>query len=272
MNPENRIVRKVRDARRKGEKLFCGYITLGYPSVRFTKKIIPAMEKAGVDLVELGIPFSDPQADGRVIQHASEIALRRGVKPSDAFRLLRQLRSGGLKVPVIFFSYYNPIVRFGTGRFVKEMKRSGFDGLIVPDLPPDEDAGFAKILRSQGIAVIYLAAPTTKKERLSLIAKASSGFVYYVSLKGVTGIRREVACDLQAQIRRVRNVTTKCVMVGFGVSNPSQAHETARVSDGVIVGSAIIEVIRKSRGDSEKVMRFIRAMVAATKRSDARRP
>jgi len=259
----------VSHAKKNGEKLFCGYLTLGYPNLAFTRKMILRMEKIGVDILELGIPFSDPLADGPVIQAASEAALKKGVSPADAFNLCRDLRREGLKMPVVFFSYYNPILNYGMLRFVREMKRSGFDGLIIPDLPPDEDVAFRRLVSREGLAMIFLAAPTTKDERLKLISKLSKGFLYYVSLKGVTGIRRQLSGDLGAQIRRIRKMSDRPVLIGFGISNPGQAAQASRVSDGVIVGSAIVDVIRESRGNVGLVSRLVERLVKATKLAGA---
>lgn len=263
----NRLVRSVSEARKLKRKLFCAYVTLGYPSLDFTRKVIPAIEASGADMIEVGIPFSDPQADGPVIQHASENSLRKGTRAADAFKVCRDLRKKGLRIPMIFFSYYNPIIRFGRERFLRELKSSGYDGLIIPDLPPDEDRLFAAEMRRGGIAQIYLAAPTTKKERLRLVARASTGFVYYVPLKGVTGMRKNTAEGLAGKIREIRKLTNKPVLVGFGVSNPKQAYETAKAADGVIVGSAIVEAIRKSRGNVGTVAGFVLGMVRSARKA-----
>jgi len=262
---KNRLTARTLKAKRNGEKLFCGYITLGYPNLSFTRNMILRMEEIGVDIVELGIPFSDPLADGPVIQAASEAALKKGVSPADAFRLCRDLRRDGLRLPVIFFSYYNPIMSFGASRFVREMKKAGFDGLIVPDLPPDEDIEFRKLISREGLAMVFLASPTTKDKRLIFISNASKGFIYYVSLKGVTGIRKNLSGDLGDQIRRIREVSDLPVLIGFGVSDPRQAHKASRCADGVIVGSAIIDAIRRSGGDIRKVSRLVERLVISTK-------
>jgi len=263
----NRLVLSVAEARKNKRKLFCAYVTLGYPSLEFTRKVIPALEASGADMIEVGIPFSDPQADGPVIQRASESSLRRGTRAGDAFKMCRDLRKTGLRIPLIFFSYYNPIIRFGRERFLRELKSSGFDGLIIPDLPPDEDGSFTKRMKRGGIAQIYLAAPTTKKSRLRLIARASTAFVYYVPLKGVTGLRKNTSGGLGSRMREIRKLTDKPVLVGFGVSSPKQAYETAKAADGVIVGSAIVEAIRKSRGNVGMVAGFVRGMVRSARKA-----
>lgn len=263
----NRILARVAEAKRRGEKLFCAYLTLGYPSLSYTRDLIREMEALGVDLIELGFPFSDPLADGPVIQAASEAALRRGVGLADSFRVMRQLRRQGTRVPVIFFSYYNPIFHYGLARFARAMSRSGFDGLISPDLPPDEERELPRLLRERGLSMVYLVAPTTERRRIGEIARRSSGFLYYVSLKGVTGLRPRLARDVAGRVRGIKHLTAKPVLVGFGVSTPAQAREAARISDGVIVGSAIIKAIRDSRGDVKRAARSVRSLVRAVKKA-----
>lgn len=260
----NRMTRVLSRAAGNKRKLFCAFLTLGYPNLAFTKKLIKEMERAGVDMVELGFPFSDPLADGPVIQRASEQALRNKVSLRDALRLARSLRKEGCDIPLIFFSYYNPIFHQGTVRFAAELRQSGFDGIICPDLPPDEDTHFAREIKKNGLHNIYLVAPTTQRDRLRMIAARSSGFVYYVSLKGVTGMRKSLPADLKAQIARIKKVTAKPVLIGFGVSNPEQAKKACVVSDGVIMGSAIVNCIEKNNR-IPPVARFIRRMVEAVK-------
>jgi tryptophan synthase alpha chain len=260
---KNRLLNAFAHARRLGRKVFSAYVTLGYPTLGFTQRFVNALEDAGVDILELGFPFSDPLADGPVIQHASEVALRKAVTLDDAFRLGRRLRKESSRLALVFFSYYNPILQRGLKRFANELAASGFDGLISPDLPPDEDTELAHLLREKGIAVIYLAAPTTDPERLRLIAHRSTGFIYYVSLKGVTGMRKMLSRDLASKVRAIKRLTRKPVLIGFGVSNPAQARAAARLADGVIVGSAIVDAISKSGGKTGKVVKFVRALARA---------
>ncbi len=262
---KNRIERIFSQARQKKSKFFCAYLTLGYPSVDFTQRLILELESLGVDLIELGFPFSDPLADGPVIQQASEYALRKRVVFEDALRLARSLRNKGSEIPLIFFSYYNPIFHRGFKRFTVEIKKAGFDGLICPDLPPDEDSFFSNELKRQGISVIYLVAPTTDEKRLRLITQRSAGFIYYVSLKGVTGMRQSLSSDLRKKLARIRRMTVKPILVGFGVSNRSQVKEVCRFADGVIVGSAIVHHIAQSKGKFRKVSHFVRSLLKAAK-------
>jgi len=262
---KNRLIAYVEQKIRQQEKLFCAYLTLGYPNLRATEKLLMGFQTAGVDIIELGFPFSDPLADGPVIQHASECALANKVGLQDAFDMLAKLRQKGLTVPVIFFTYYNPVYHYGTGRLLAKLQKTGFDGLIIPDLPPDEDRFFQKQARAYNQALVYLAAPTTGKPRLKQIAAASQGFLYYVSLKGVTGMRQELARGLKQQVANIKREVKIPVLIGFGVSDKKQAKYAASCSDGVIVGSAIVNAIGAFKGNMDKVITQVRGLVQATK-------
>jgi len=264
---KNRLVRKINEAHGKKRKLFCAYLTLGFPSISYTEKLIVALVKVGADIIELGFPFSDPLADGPTIQFSSEYALRHGVKFDRAFQLVSRLRKRGVQVPILFFSYYNPIYQKGYKRFTQALKKSGFDGVIIPDLPPEEDRELPRLLRSKGLSLVYLVTPTSTSKRIKMITQKSSGFIYLVSLKGVTGVRKKLDANVVFHVCRIRKATRKAVLIGFGVSNPKQAHRMSRISDGVIVGSAFIEAIRRARGRLGPVVNFAKRMVSATKGS-----
>ena len=259
----NRLMAKIRAARREKRKLFCAFLTLGYPNVEATEKLIEGFAARGVDLVELGFPFSDPLADGPTIQFSSEEALKKGVKMEDAFRLVKELRKQGVKVPIIFFSYLNPIHHFGIKQFVPDAVRAGFDGLIVPDLPPEEEPELQKQCRKYGFPQIFFISPTTLKKRARMISHRSKGFIYYVSLRGVTGARKAMADDLKACVSRVRRSAKAPVLIGFGVSGPEQARALAKFSDGVIVGSAIVDSLKNSEGDLDRTIHFVSQMIKA---------
>jgi len=261
----NRLTEKIKTAKRKKEKLFCAFLTLGYPDLDKTKKLIPVFEEEGVDILELGFPFSDPLADGPTIQFSSEQALRRGVGLEDAFRIVTGLRKKNCQIPIIFFTYFNPVFHYGADRFLKRAKQSGFDGVIIPDLPPDQETGFRQKVNRVGLSQVFLIAPTTDKKRSQVIAHQSQGFIYYVSLRGVTGARRELPEDIRRHLRVLKSQTDKPILVGFGVSTPGQAACLAGMADGVIVGSAIISRLRQSKGRIEPVRRYVRAMVRHTK-------
>ncbi|MDA9101307.1 tryptophan synthase subunit alpha, partial [Omnitrophica bacterium] len=258
---KNRLVRKIKDSLSKKKKIFCAFITVGYPNLRVTEQLILELERAGTDIIELGFPFSDPMADGPTIQFSSEQALKKGVKLRDAFALVKNVRRKGCQIPVVFFSYLNPVFHYGKERFARAAAESGFDGLIIPDLPPEEESDLRKLCAKQGMAQIFLLAPTSGLERSRQIARASRGFVYYVSLRGVTGVRNALPADLKKDLRKVRRRISNPVLIGFGVSNTRQGADLSKLCDGVIVGSGIIDRIRRSGGKIEPAVKFVRSMV-----------
>lgn len=257
---KNRLVQKIEEAKRTKRKLFCAFLTLGYPNVRSSEKLIEGLAERGVDLIELGFPFSDPLADGPTIQFSSEAALKRGVTIQDSLRVVRNLRRRGVDLPILFFSYLNPIYRMGEIEFPRRLKEAGFDGLIVPDCPPEEDLPLWKACLRAGLAPVFLVAPTTTPGRARKIFARSRGFIYYVSIRGVTGARQGLARDLRVNIRRLRRLGRKPVLVGFGVSSPEQVKVIARLSDGVIVGSALVDRIRQSGGRLGPVFSFVESL------------
>lgn len=263
----NRLEAMTAGKREKGEKLFCAFTTLGFPDLPTTEKLIWRLEADGVDILELGFPFSDPMADGPTIQASSEAALRKGVGMEDAFRLVSRLRRAGLSMPVLFFSYLNPIYRYGVRAFLKKAAASGFDGVIIPDLPPGEEQDFERECRKSGLLQVFLVAPTTSPARAGKIARNSQGFIYYVSLKGVTGARSSLPPDIRINLKQLRKKTKKPVLVGFGVSTPGQARALSRLADGVIVGSALVKRLADGGKSLEPVSRFVRQMVRAVKGS-----
>jgi len=262
----NRLLQKIRQAKVGRSKLFCAFLTLGYPSLVSTKQLIQKFEASGVDIVELGFPFSDPLADGPTIQYSSERALAKGVRMRDAFRLTRQLRREGSRIPLIFFSYLNPIYHYGYRRFVRDATQSGFDGLIIPDLPPDAEHELQVLCRHQGLAQIFFIAPTTTSRRAVMIGKRSQGFIYYVSLRGVTGARRALPSDIHKSVSRLQRRVKKPFLVGFGISTTQQARKSSRGSQGVIVGSAVIDRLRRSKGSIRSAVRYIQTMARGVHR------
>ena len=260
----NRLIQKIKEARKEKRKLFCAYLTLGFPKLSVTEALIPALEKAGADVIELGFPFSDPLADGPTIQLTSAKAIEGGVKLKNAFELVRRLRRKGIKIPILFFSYLNPLMHYGMTHAIREMHQSGFDGLIVPDLPPEEGRMWEPWAKKLDLSLVYLIAPTTANQRMRMIAKRSNGFVYYVSLRGVTGARNAIPTDLTKNLRAIKKITHKPVLVGFGVAREEQAKAIARVSDGIIVGSALMDRIHHGRNPipaaSALVSRLVRAI------------
>ena len=225
-------------------KALIPYVTVGYPDVETTLKVVPLLAKNGADIIELGIPFSDPLADGVTIQRASFQALQHGVTTETCLEIAGQLRQQ-VDVPLVFMSYYNPLFKYGLDKFCNDCARAGIDGLIIPDLPPEEGSGLEKLAQNNTIDVIYLLAPTSTKERIRLVVEHSSGFIYLVSVTGVTGARQELPKSLSRFISRVRKFTDKPLCVGFGITTPEQARQVTRVADGVIIGSRLIQLIEQ---------------------------
>ena len=223
-------------------KALIPYVTVGYPSIEATLKVVPLLASSGCDIVELGIPFSDPLADGVTIQKASFRALQNGVTPNLCLEIAKQL-SHEVDIPLVFMTYFNPVFSYGLEEFCAACNRSGIDGLIIPDLPPEESSELEASTQRQGLDLIYLLAPTSTEERIRLIAERSRGFVYLVSVTGVTGARDRLPADLEAFVGRVRKVATQPLCVGFGISTPEQAMHAAEIADGVIVGSRIIQLM-----------------------------
>ena len=239
--------------RRTGHKALIPFVMGADPSPSATSQLLPALEDAGADLIEVGIPFSDPLADGPVIQAASARALKQGATPQRVLAAVAAARRR-LHVPVVLLSYWNPIVQFG-GRdspvaFLRAANDCGVSGVIVPDLPVEEGRPLQQAARQVGVAAIFLAAPTSPPERLRLIARASDGFIYYVSVTGTTGARRALPPGLVHGVRQLKLLTTKPVCVGFGISTPAQARAVAAIADGVIVGSALIKAMEGAVGAS----------------------
>lgn len=225
-------------------KALIAYLTVGYPDIETTYKVASVLLQEGCDIIELGIPFSDPLADGVTIQKASYQALQNGITPQVCFELASQLRQM-MAMPLVFMTYYNPIFSFGLEAFCQASARAGIDGLIIPDLPPEEGNELEAIARRLGLDLIYLLAPNGTDERISLVAKRSRGFIYLVSLTGVTGARQTLPTELEDFVKRVRQKAEQPLCVGFGISTPEQAKRVARVADGVIVGSHFIRLMEE---------------------------
>lgn len=236
------------------KKAFIAYICAGDPDLQTTEKLVLELDRAGVDIVELGVPFSDPLADGPTIQRASQRALKKGVNITKIFSLVKKLRKK-TDMPIVLMGYYNPIYNYGVLNFIKSAKQAGVDGVIVPDLIPEEAGEFVSVSRKYDLNTIFLAAPTSSAERLKLIISKSTGFIYYVSLTGVTGTRQVIAEGVRGHVQRIKRNSSKPVCIGFGVSTPSQVKALSVYSDGVIVGSAIIKVIEKNLGNKSRAVK-----------------
>lgn len=258
----NRIDKKFKELKEARKKAFIAYITAGDPDMKATERIVLALEKYGVDIVELGIPFSDPVADGPTIQAASQRALAKGASLRKIFALVASLRHKTC-IPLVFMTYYNPVFQFGLAEFFKTCRKAGVDGVITPDLSIEEAGEYIKLARKNKVATIFLIAPTSPRKRMKEIAARSRGFIYYVSLTGVTGARVKLPPEVSANVRAIKALTDKPVAVGFGVSNAKQARAMARVADGVIVGSALVKIIGDKKGSISAVSKLARGLAAA---------
>ena len=223
-------------------KALIPYITVGYPTIEATLEVVPLLARNGCDIIELGIPFSDPLADGATIQKASFYALQNEVTPKLCLEVAKEL-SQKVEIPLVFMTYFNPVFSYGLEQFCSDCAHSGIDGLIIPDLPPEEGEELGTVTEKQGLDIIYLLAPTSTNERIRLVAERSQGFIYLVSLTGVTGVREKLALGIEAFVARVRKVASQPLCVGFGISNSEQAKQVAGIADGVIVGSRIIQLM-----------------------------
>ena len=240
--------------RARRERALVAYFTAGDPSLAITRKLVVEAARRGADVIELGIPFSDPLADGPVIQRATQRALAAGVTLPRVLELVREMR-GEVSAPLVFLTYYNPLLAFGLKAFCRTSVEAGIDGVIVADLPPEESGPLRAEAVAAGLDLIHLVAPTSTPERMRRIARASEGFVYMVSLTGVTGERAALAPELTQQLRALRAITTKPVCVGFGIGTPDQAALVGELADGVIVGSAIVRLVEQHGASAELLSR-----------------
>ena len=252
-----RIGERFARRRAEGRSAFVAFLTAGDPSLDRTVAAALELEAAGTDVLELGVPFSDPLADGPVIQRASERALRRGVTLFSVLDTARRIRERSA-LPLVLFSYYNPLLRHGLGRLTGEAKEAGIDGVLMTDLPPEEAAEWIAAARTTGLDTVFLASPTSPKERLARVAEASRGFVYAISRTGVTGEQGSLSADARPLVERLRALTDVPVAIGFGLSTPEQVSEAGRVADGVVVGSALVRFLEEQpEGDLGARVRWL---------------
>jgi tryptophan synthase alpha chain len=247
---------RIRDTfvelKHSGSGGFIPFITAGDPDLVTTELLLVELAAAGADIIELGVPFSDPVADGEVIQRASERALRKGVTLSDALKCVSNVKEH-IDVPVVLFSYLNPLLKFGRDRLADEVQRAGIDAVLITDLIPEEAGSWIAAFRDYGIDLIFLVAPTTSDQRLTRIARQASGFIYAVSRAGVTGARNEMPRDAESLVKRVRAVSDLPVAVGFGISTSEQVRQVWRFADAAVIGSALVSQIEKLAGSSDLV-------------------
>lgn len=247
--------------KKEGRKALIPFITAGDPSLAETEKLIFSMEEAGADIIELGVPFSEPMADGPVIQAASERALKKGATLSGILGLVEKVRKKS-QIPILLMGYYNPIFIMGHDVFAKKAAKAGVDAVLIVDLPPEEAAPLRSELKKNKIDLVCLLAPTSDDGRIQKAARLATGFIYYVSLTGVTGAQLTMTAEIGDQIRKIRAKTKTPIAVGFGISRPDQAKHLSKQADGIVIGSALVQLIAKQTQKTRQtaVLRFLRAM------------
>lgn len=248
----SRLQKRLRERQLEGRKSFVAYICAGDPRLEETPALVAALIHGGVDVIELGIPFSDPLADGPVNQRAAERALAAGASLPKILDRVQEIRAVDSATPLVIFSYLNPILQMGYENFAKRAAAAGADGVLVVDLPPEEADAFRGPMRKAGLDTIFLASPTSDAERLRQVNLQSSGFVYYVSRTGVTGVQRELSSSLESEMKLVRREVEKPVMVGFGIATPAQAAAAAALGDGIVIGSALVKLVEEGKSPAER--------------------
>ena len=263
----NRIVAKFAQLKSAGKRAFVVYIGAGDPNLATTGQLAVAFDQAGVDVLEIGVPFSDPLADGLVNQLAAQRGLESGTTPPKILEMIQLVRKQS-ELPIVLYIYYNLIHKVGSEKFNAAAAKAGVDGLLVLDLPPEESDNYEALMQKAGLCHIYLVAPTTPDDRIEQIVKRGSGFIYYISREGVTGMQSQIATNLASQVAKIRSYTSLPIAVGFGISNPGQAKLVAQEADGCVVGSAIVNQIA-ARGHSptlvSEVSQFVKSLGDAIK-------
>ncbi len=254
---------------KSGRSAFMPYFTLGYPDMDTSLAVIEACAANGADLIELGVPFSDPLADGPTIQHSTQVALQNGTDVASCLAAVKTLRERGVTIPLILMGYINPILAYGMEAFAADALAAGAHGFIIPDLPPDEAQDFQAICQQHGLALIFLLSPNSPEPRIELVSSQSTGFIYLVSVIGITGARQQLPDDLKKFVAKVRAHTDKPLAVGFGISTPEQAQGVAAVADGVIVGSALIKATANAENKPQAAGQFVKQMAAAMQQRSA---
>jgi tryptophan synthase alpha chain len=267
-NGMNRIIERFARLAKQGQKGFVVYIGAGDPNLQATQQLALAFDQAGVDILELGVPFSDPLADGLVNQLAAQRGLESGTTPAKLLETVRSIRMDS-QIPIVFYVYFNLLHRYGFKKFIEDAARAGVDGLLVLDLPPEESENYEAMMREEGLCVIYLVAPTTPDERIEMIVKRGTGFIYYVSREGVTGMQAKVSATIEQMTGKIRAHTKLPIAVGFGISNPEQARAVAASAEAIVVGSAVVNQIAQHGKTKELVPRvteFVKSLVDAVKK------
>ena len=248
------ISKKFNSLKQQKNTAFIPFITAGDPNLDMTYELAIALEEAGADIIELGVPFSDPLADGPTIQRASERALASGVSLKKIIDFVKNIRKH-INIPIALMSYCNPLLRFGFKNLMSHAIDAGIDGFIIPDLPPEEADDWIEFGIKNKIATIFFLSPTSSTKRIELVSKKSTGFIYYVSVTGVTGTRSALDTSLSNQLQNIRTITQKPIAVGFGISNAKQAKEISEYADGIIIGSAIVKILEKKGSSEDKVFK-----------------
>jgi tryptophan synthase alpha chain len=263
----NRITERFERLRREQKKGFIVYIGAGDPNLESTFNLALAFDQIGVDVLELGVPFSDPLADGLVNQLAAQRGLESGTTPPKVLETITRIRQQS-QIPIVLYIYFNLIHHYGMERYIADASRAGVDGLLVLDLPPEESENYEQLMRQAGMCAIYLVAPTTPDQRVELIVKRGTGFIYYVSREGVTGMQQKVSDTIDEMVRKIRSHTVLPIAVGFGISNPEQARTVAGCADAVVVGSAVVNQIAAHGKDPQLISRvsdFVNTLLQAVK-------
>jgi len=259
----NRIEVRFEELARRGEKALVTYLTAGDPNIETSEAVLLAVAESGADILEIGVPFSDPLADGPSIQAASQRALAAGVRLPQVFQLVRDLRAK-IKTPIVLMTYFNPVQKYGLTKFAQDAVAAGVDGVILTDLPPEEAGAWKPIADEAGLATIFLLAPTSTAERIERVAKMATGFIYCVSRTGVTGARDEVPSEVRELLEAIRQHTEKPVVVGFGISRPEHVAQVAQWADGAVVGSALVDLVSRN-SDLEELIPAVRKFVRELK-------
>jgi tryptophan synthase alpha chain len=264
----NRVVARFAGLKEQGQKGFIIYIGAGDPNLETTRQLALAFDQISVDVLELGVPFSDPLADGLVNQLAAQRGLESGTTPPKVLETVRTIRKDS-QIPIVLYVYFNLLHRYGFQKFITDAAQAGVDGLLVLDLPPEESENYEAMMRAAGVCVIYLVAPTTPEDRIELIVKRGTGFIYYVSREGVTGMQAKVSETIAQRTAMIRAHTNLPIAVGFGISNPDQARLVAGSAEAIVVGSAVVNQIAQHGKDKELVSRvtsFVKSLVDAVKK------
>lgn len=255
----DRITAAFAQAQQNQTAALMPYFTLGYPDADTSLAIIEAIAPYS-DLLELGVPFSDPLADGPTVQHSTQVSLENGTTTASCLAMVRELRQRGVQTPILLMGYVNPILAYGEANYVRDAADAGADGFIVPDLPPEEAEALDSLTAEAGLSLVHFLAPTSNEARIDRVAPQARGFIYLVSVAGVTGARSQVQADLASFVNRVRAKTAVPLAVGFGISTPQQAAEVGQLADGVIVGSALINAVNAAEDKVETAVRFVKAL------------